>query len=541
MVNEQKRAEIRVAVERLHDRGSGDWQSLSRKVLKTFRPLEYNLPQMLAAKAALKKRPVIDGKRIPLWLFLEWARGTGKTTYLGHHTRQLAYSMPRSNGNFIGPTYQKLLTQIMPSMIQGLEMQGLFQNLHYFIGRKPPKSWKWPVPYQPPQKYDKYVPFFTGMGMNMISHDVTGDGRGLNTDFEVGDESALLDKNKLDENTLPTLRGSNKLAFKNKPLFVSRLHVSSTPLTSKGQWFTNMEQEAYNNPHKVSFISADSRFNAHNLSDTYLDDARSSTLPWIFDAEYLNIRPNKVKDGFYPLLDEDRHTYEGFNYDHYHQVGQSIDCRGDGDVFPNMPLIIGVDWGSTINCLVTTQHIDREIRALKSMYVLGDNKEVQSDLFDQFHNYYKYHNNKSIFMWYDNTGNVHTGITKLTRAQMAKQQLEKLGWSVRLMTVGGRNPYHGKKQLIWNAILKEDNNRLPSFRLNKSNAKDLWISMTNAQAYQGRTDEIRKDKSGERKNNVNRQHATDLSDAIDAIIYGMFKESLSNLGNSLPSVQIRKN
>lgn len=163
MVNEQKRAEIRVAVERLHDRGSGDWQSLSRKVLKTFRPLEYNLPQMLAAKAALKKRPVIDGKRIPLWLFLEWARGTGKTTYLGHHTRQLAYSMPRSNGNFIGPTYQKLLTQIMPSMIQGLEMQGLFQNLHYFIGRKPPKSWKWPVPYQPPQKYDKYVPFFTAL------------------------------------------------------------------------------------------------------------------------------------------------------------------------------------------------------------------------------------------------------------------------------------------------------------------------------------------------------------------------------------------
>ncbi len=494
----------------------------------------------MAAKIAMQKRPVLDGKIQPLWMFLEWGRGTGKTTFLGHHLRSLAYGMPRSNGMFIGPTYQKILTQIVPSMIQGLEMQGLFQNLHYFIGRKPPKSWNWSMPYQPPEKPGKYVYFFTGMGFNLISHDVVGDGRGLNTDFEIGDESALLDKNKLDENTSPTRRGSNKTAFKNNPLFVSRLHVSSTPLTAKGRWFTEMEESSKVNPEKIKFMSADCRFNMQNLSDTYLDDARDGTLPWIFDAEYMNIRPRQVKDGFYPLLDEDKHTYESFDYSHYHQVGQSIDCRGDGDVKQSLPLILGVDWGAVINCLTVCQYDNREIRALKDMFVLGDDKKIQDDLFDEFNEYYKYHATKTIFMWYDNTGNVHTGVTKYTRAQMAKKQLESKGWTVRLMTLGGRNPEHGSKQTLWNAILKEDSTKLPRFRMNRSNCRNLWISMSNAQAIQGSTDEIRKDKSSEGSSSIKREHATDLSDSIDTVVYGMFKKLLTNLGMSLPGVFVKK-
>jgi hypothetical protein len=540
-MTEEKRNQVRQEIARLHERGKGDWQGLSKQVLKNFKPLQYNLPQIIAAKIANQKRPIVEGKVQPLWMFLEWGRGTGKTTYLGHHTRQLTHEMPRSNGMFIGPTYQKILTQIMPSMIQGLEMQGLFQNLHYFIGRYPPKSWKWPMPYQPPKRPGKYVFFYTGAGFNLISHDVTGDGRGLNTDWEVGDESALLDKSKLDENTSPTRRGSNKAVFQKSNLFVSRMHVSSTPLTAKGRWFTEMEEAAMMSPEKIKFISADCRFNKENLSDTYLEDAKEGTLPWVYDAEYLNIRPKQVKDGFYPLLDEDVHTYDGFDYNHYHQVGQSVDCRGDGDLRAGLPLILGVDWGATINCLVVNQHYDRELRALKSMFVLGDEKKIQDDLFDDFHNYYKFHKTKTIYLWYDNTGNNQTGITRRTRAQTAKKQLESLGWTVILMTVGGRNPQYGLKQTLWNAILKESNSRLPVYRVNRSNCRDLWISMFNAQAKKSRTGVIEKDKGSERRDNsVKRQHATDLSDAMDTVVYGMFKHLLHNLDSSLPGLHIKK-
>jgi len=520
---------IQTEIQKLHKRNKGDWKGLSKQVIKNYVPLKYNIPQMVAAKASLHYK----------WMFLEWGRGTGKTTILSYLIGQVVRSMPRSNGLFIGPTYQKILTQILPSFILGMERMGYYQNLHYFIGRRPPKSWKWPMPYQPPQKFDKYIIFYNGTGINLISHDVPGDGRGLNTDFEFGDESALLDVNKLNENTLPTLRGSNKKAFKKSPFFRSRVHVSSTPLTPKGRWFTDMQEAGDLKPKKIKFISADCRFNMHNLGKGYLEDAREVTIPWIYNAEYLNVRPKQVKDGFYPLLDEDIHTYNRFNYDHYVTIGQSQDCRGDADLVKSKPLIVGVDWGAAINCLVVNQHIGRELRALKSMYVLGDDKKVQSDLFDDFHNYYRYHKTKDIFLWYDNSGNNETGITKLTRAQQVQKQLTTLGWKVRLMTVGGRNPEHEKKHVLWNLMFKEDNSQLPAFRMNRSNCRELWVSMSNAQTKQGRNGEVKKDKSGEnRGSSIERQFATDLSDAEDAVIFGMFKHKLHSFGGYLPGITI---
>ena len=509
---------------KLHRTGSKDWQSLSKQVIKNYKPLAYNFPQMFAAMAT---------KKFP-WIFLEWARGTGKTTFLGHHTRECVSQMPRSNGMLIGPSYQKILTQILPSMIQGLEQQGLFQNLHYFIGRRPPKSWKWQTPYQPPNKFDKYISFWNGAGINLISHDVPGDGRGLNTDFEIGDESALLDKHKLDENTLPTLRGSNKTAFERCHLFASRMHTSSTPLTQKGQWFVEMEEASIKEPNKIKFISADSRMNAHNLRDGYLEDARAVTLPWVYDAEYLNIRPRQIKNGFYPLLDEDTHGYNQFDYAYYNAMGKTVDCRGDQDLSANEPLIVGQDFGAAINCMVVNQHVGNEFRCLKDFYVLGENKQIQSDMVKNFADYYEYHKNKTIYLYFDNTGNNETGITKYTRAEQTANQLHARGWKVRLRTVGGRNPHHYDKYLLWLAILGKRNPRLPEFRINASNARNTFISMRNAGAKQGRNKTVEKDKSSEKSKTIKREHATDHSDAMDAPIYGMFNHLMTQSSTKLP-------
>lgn len=490
--------------------------------------LNYNLPQIFAASATLKWK----------WNFFEWGRGTGKTTFLGHHVRQCVNQLPRANGMLIGPSYQKILTQILPSMIQGLEQQGLYQNLHYFVGRRPPKSWKWQMPYQPPNKFDKYIIFWNGTGINLISHDVPGDGRGLNTDFEIGDESALLDKHKLDENTLPTLRGSNKQAFQSKALFASRVHTSSTPLTQKGKWFVDMEQVAMEQPDKVKFLSADCRFNEHNLRDGYLEDAKAVTLPWVFDAEYLNIRPRQIKNGFYPLLDEDTHGYNQFDYSYYLTLGAEVDCRGDEDLTASVPLIVGQDFGAEINCMVVCQEVGQEFRALKDFYVLGENKMIQSDLVDKFAHYYRHHPTKRVYLYYDNSGNNLTGITKLTRAEQTATQLRAKGWQVYLRTKGGRNPDHYKKYLLWVALLGGKHPRLPAFRINQSNCRDTFISLRNAAAKEGRNGEILKDKSSEKSKTIDRQHATDLSDAIDMPIFGMYSHLLNRTATTVPPTQI---
>lgn len=523
-----EKEKIKEAIKRLHDRQSGDYETLIKQVEKHRTTVTLNVPQMLASMSTA------------LFLYLEWGRGTGKTTQRGQRWSSILREMPRSTGLLIGPSYQFILTRIVPSLIKGLEMFGLYEGLHYFVGERPPVKWRkhWVNPYEKPKKYDRYISFWNGTGVHLISHDVPGDGRGLNADWADGDEAALLNPAHIQENTDPTLRGTSK-SFEKSQFFGSRFYTTSTPLTPEGKWFLKGEELAAQQPEKYNFISATCEWNLHNLRKGYLEEARDNAYQeWVFLAEYKNKRPEFTKDGFYNLLDADIHCYYSYDYNHYHQVGQSQDCRGDSDLVKGVPLILSMDFGAAINCLSVNQHLKsiNEYRTLNAMYVLGTDQKIQDDLLKNFHEYYRHHQagSKRVFLYYDNTGNNETGITKYTRAMLAKRQLDKLGWEVQLMTVGGRNPDHDKKYMVWERILREDSPRLPKYRMNRGNCQDLYTSMRNAKAIPGRNGEVRKDKSSERSSKIPRQHATDLSDANDQAIFALFGGSINYHGDPLP-------
>lgn len=531
MIEETDRLAIRDAVSRIHERGSGDYTSLLRQVEQKYRVVRLNAPQLAASFSMAKT------------LILEWGRGTGKTTIIGDRLNKLHRQMPRSSGLLIAPTYQMTLTRILPALIQGLEMFGLFENLHYFIAQQPPRAWRasWGRAYQPPRSYDHYITFYNGMGAHLISQDVAGDGRALSTDWIIGMEAAMLSNDKLQENTDPTLRGTNTSAFRKSPLFGSRMYESSTPITPDGMWLLDYEAKAMAAPKQFNFISADCRDNLHNLRPGFLAEAKEAALTqWLFEAEYLNVRVKMVKNGFYPLLNADVHAYEAFNYAHYDRVGTKPDCRGDADLVKTHPLIVAVDWGASINCLTVNQYLkdDNEYRTLKSQYVLGSDQKIQDDLLADFHDYYQYHqaDNPNIYLWYDASGNNNTGISKQTRAQLAQSQLMKLGWKVHLMTVGGSNPRHDAKHVLWNEILAEKGTTFPRYRINRQNARELWVSMTSAGTVKNRDGTVGKDKSSEKKTSVPRQLATDLSDANDTPIFGLFYNRLryGSSSSSLP-------
>lgn len=526
----KQEAQLKHEIERMHERGSSDYQSLLRQVENKRKIIELNLPQLIASQVRQRQ------------LYLEWGRGTGKTTILGYRLNSLLKEMPRSTGLFIGPTYQFILTRIVPSLVQGLEMFGLYENLHYFIGREPPRGWRnvWPRAHQPPKRHDKYITFFNGMGCHLISHDVPGDGRGINSDWQIGDEAALLAANKLQENTDPTLRGTNTSRYKDSYLFGSKMFTSTTPLAPEGAWFTQMEEQAMMYPVDIKFVKATCAHNQHNLRDGYLEDARRNAYSqWVYEAEYENKRPKFTKDSFYGLLDSDQHCYTNYDYDYYRKVGQATDCRGDGDLVRSQPLILGIDWGGSINCLTVSQYLRsvNEHRVLKSMYVLGSNQQIQDDLFAKFIAYYQHHENKEVELWYDNTGNVRTGHTRKTRAEQAQKQLSGAGWKVRLMTRGDTNPNHELKHMLWEALLREDSTQLPSFRMNHHNARELYLSMRNAKTKPGRQGEIKKDKSSERSKKIPRQEATDLSDAMDSVMFGRYYARLKYAGSALPGTR----
>ena len=204
--------------------------------------------------------------------------------------------------------------------------------------------------------------------------------------------------------------------------------------------------------------------------------------------------------------------------------------------------MLGVDWGASINCLTVNQALKNpnELRTLKSMYVLGDDKKTQEDLFNDFDEYYKPHQAtcKTVYLWCDNSGNNRTGITKLTRAQLAVQQLQTKGWEVRIMTIGGSNPLHEDKHVLWNLILSERDARYPKYTMNRHNCTDLWISMTYARAIASSTG-VKKDKAGERSKTIQRNHATDLSDAMDTVVYGLYSSLLRGIVGSqqLPGIR----
>ncbi len=524
----QQQVELKEQIKRLHQKGGGDYETLLRQVQKHQQIVPLNLPQYMAAISQAKEK------------YLEWGRGTGKTTFRGFHWSEILNELPRSTGLFIGPSYQFILTRIIPSLVQGLEMMGIYQGLHYFIGQRPPRSWRksWVKAYQPPGKYDRYITFWNGVGVHLISHDVQGDGRGLNSDWVDGDEAGLLNIEKLQENTDPTLRGTKKEVFKKSRYFGSKLYTSSTPLTPEGQWFVDFEDKALEHPDQIAFIKATCKHNLENLMEGYLEQAeRNAYQYWVYLAEYLNVRPKWTKDSFYSLLDPDIHLYSNYDYGYYHSPGQSIDCRGDADLVKGTPLILGVDWGAAINCLSVNQHLQsiNEFRTLKSMYVLGDEQKLQDDLFKEFHEYYRHHDNRDLYLYYDKSGNQQTGHTKQTRAEQARNQLRALGWRVNLMTIGTINPHHYEKFLLWGRILKENDPRLVRYRMNKDNCRELYLSMRNAKTKQGNNGEIKKDKRSE-KSGRPRQEATDLSDANDNPIWGMFRYYLNNMGMVYPQL-----
>jgi hypothetical protein len=526
---------IKQEIERIQD--SGDFQSLMRQVDDHYREIRYNSSQMLSILAT-KALPIKE-------LDLEWGRGTGKTTVFAKFTRMVMQDLPRGSWQWVVPNYQKFLTEIIPSYIHALEMQGYYKDLHYFIGRRPPAKWNWPEAYKSPVKYDNTVTFYNGFTMNLLSQDIPGSGRGLSTDGEFADEVAMLNRTKMEADSNASIRGSNMREFGKKRWFDFRLKATSTPLTLAGEWFIDREELARSQPKRHLFMRANCIENIKLgiLKPDYLSVAKAESADLeVFNAEYLNIRVRKVRDGFYALLDEDKHTYTNFDYTGNlytpDAIGVKPDCRGDADLLPGQNLILGMDFGAAINSLTVSIQLPGEFRTIKDFFVKGAEGKTQDDLAEDFCEYYQHHDNKIVLFWHDATGTHSTGHTKLSKAEQMEQYLAMKGWTVRRMTVHGTNPRHYEKYRVWELILGETNPRIPKFRINRANAKYTYLSMSRAKAKRGNNNEIKKDKGQERSDNLRRELATDLSDAEDNPVYGLYSSFLYNAtGNTLPEAK----
>lgn len=495
--------------------------------------ITYNFAQLMFL---LAKQPI---------KILEWGRGTGKSTILAKAIIDFVTELPRSTGVMVAETYAQIKTRTLPSTISGLEQHGIIKDLHYFVGKKPPASWNWPEPIEPPLDYSQAIIFWNGTVMIFQSQDGGAvSGRGLNVDWIVGDESARLSEEKFYTDTLLTNRGGlYKKAvypdgtwkyYKDVSCHHGVVLATSTPVTVAGRWIFKFEEQAIMEPEKVVFLRASAEVNRHNLGDDYFELAKATMPQFLYDAEVRNIRITQVDDGFYPKLNEQKHTYINFNNDYFHalKLDSKTDSRGDADLLADKPLIAGIDWGANINCMVVCQHANNELKFIKNIYVKFP--QIIDDMINNFIDYYLHHPTKVLYLWYDATGNNRQANASLTYAEAVKQQLESKGWTVVLMTEVRVNESHLTKYQLWNKLLDEGSPTLPSIRFNRYNCQELWISMTNAPATQGYNEAIRKNKGSERKKNLAQEHATHFSDAADVVVVGMFVNGLNQASSSVP-------
>lgn len=460
--------------------------------------------------------------KIP-YITIEAARGSGKSTVLGWFLKEAVRQMPRSTGVIVGETFVQIKSRTLPSTKEGLEMFGLYEGYDYVVG-KSGVSMGFERPFQAPDSWNNVIHFRNGAIAVMVSLDNPNSGRGLNSYWVMGDEAVLLTYDRLFNNVLTTNRAKKEI-FKGKSMLHAEIFVSSVAMTKKGEWFTNREKMAMENPKEYTFIKASSKVNIHNLKPGWIEKMRREALSkTMFEAEILNIRPGKIADGFYAQLS--KKNYYKYKYD-IEALGDLAEnyvpsSKYDTDLVRGVPLQFNLDFGGRINCGTVSQYLESqgEIRFIKEFF--AKNPDKLSDMVKQFIDYYKHHQSSCnvVHLYHDRSGYKSEANSKTTLAEDVENALRSAGWIVINQTPNTNNPEHIQKFRLINEILSEQNPRLPIVRINENQCPNLIISMENAPLTSD--DAFKKDKSSERSSTIPQEHATHFSDTLDYCLFWQF-------------------
>lgn len=483
--------------------------------------LQYNLAQTLFAMSRKKHTS------------LEWGRGTGKSTVIATRMKDFTYHLPRAKIAIPGETYKQLLTRTLPSTIEGLEMLGIKKELHYYVGQRPPKQFRWYEAYQPPLEYDTCIIFYTGTTFQLISLENDSGGRGLNFDGVIGDESGSMDAVRLSNNVLAANRGNND-RFRDHWLHHSTLFAGSTALTLKGRWFSDLGKAALKDPENMLHLVATSYLNAHNLGEDFFKTCMRIMTLLQFNAEIKCERPGQVENGFYPNFSEFRHTYDASNVNYLIGLNYNINelkketSESDSDHIKENPIDIACDWGARINTMVCGQDVlGNQYNFISAFHVLSP--LTLHDLAKKFCDYYETKSRKVVNFHYDHTAVYKDAARTTTFADEMTSSLKKRGWTVNRL-YHGQAPSHKSKYLFWTIAHRGDGTtRLPTFKYNKNNCSFLIVSIQQAGAIEGR-DGIEKDKRPERREGQKQEEATHYSDAMDTLAFFKFRDRLLTTG-----------
>ncbi|OHX67370.1 hypothetical protein [Flammeovirga pacifica] len=528
-----------------------------------YRTMYYNRPQLINKFCSRPNKTNI------------WGRGTGKSTLNGDDAELKVHAMPRSRGFIVGSTYMQLLTLELPPIKAQWERLGYVEDVHYFIGKKPPPQWKhkWPKAFHMPSELKNVIWWYNGSIIQLVSFDRKDSARGGSFDWGLGIEAAMLSKTRLDNELLPAVRGTD-YSFNKHPLHKSITYTSSMPWTSYGDWLFEAEEvqeqeekeilgaDLYNswlelkNDHgnisplrkkiirklkvKASerttlYLEANAYDNIHILGEDWIDVQRARMHKESFDIEIMNIRKKKLGKMFYPKFKDRLHTYQdSYDYHHLDAVGEDTerlmnDCRNDGDLISGVHLQASFDFNGGIYTCVVFQEIKslHKVRFLKSFFVKEE--KGLNDLVKEVTEYYFPHRRKFLEVWGDRNGHFASKISIASYYEEVASTLKMEGWKFSIKAPDFNIP-HTDRFLYINKMLSFEDPSLPEIEINANNCKPFIISIKNAPLKKGHL--IEKDKSSEASDDILQEYATHFSDCFD---YALQQYFYRNINSSITS------
>ena len=508
-------------------------------------------------------------------------RGTGKGLLHAAINLRNMQLMPRSTTAFVSPTLIRAKTNTLPSMFQHWEAWGYRRDVHWCIGKRPPKELGWPLPLIVPDNWDNIISFYTGAIGQIISQDRLGTSNSKSFDYVDVDEAKFVNYERLKDETFPANRGQQR-EFGDLPFHHGMLITSDMPVTRAGSWFLQYEKKC--DPELVSLIEGlvaeeaataaammgegtegqqrrlreirrmltafrrrctlyrtySSLTNMEVLGEAWVRQMKRDLPPMVFRTSILCLPVEILKDGFYSSMTP-RHKYtrydvgglEGMEFDFDRIKSAAETCAFDADIDTTRPLCIGMDYNANINWMVVGQpdENERRLNVLKSFYVKYQRK--LPELVDDFCRYYERLPLHEVVFYYDATAlGSNAAVNDQDYRWVICHQFKLRGWRCRPVYLGAPMR-HMEKYLLINRGFSGQARLMPFF--NEPNNKDLLVSIQTAGVYNGK-----KDKRGEKLAETDEDRLegrTDGSDAFDTLYIGCERmpQSLSLIHISEPT------
>ena len=488
-------------------------QSIS-SMMKTETPerrVYLNPKQLEFLQSTAKHKDIIGG------------RGSGKTGLIGVHNFEKFRNMPGARSGLAALTFGQLLNNTIPSMEQLWKAHGLWEHTpqepgHYVIGKRPPSNWLKCI--NRPRKFENVITFINGYTIQLISIDRADTVRGLSLDALDVDEKGWVKEDDYTKVLSPLVRANPYASFKEHYLHHSKCGFSSMPWLPKQHWILRAEELAEKEPKKYFYIESTAEDNIHVLGNEYLEDARKSLPHIVFMVEYMNMRPKRVSNAFYPAFNDEIHCdYKTYDYD-MNEAGSWI--TKDSDVRRDKPLELSFDFNAGFTSAIVCQDHGKEFRVCDELFIEEAEVNMIADIVNLFLERYPAadRQNREIFIHGDRNGNSKLVGDNNTFYEQIINRLETAGYTCYLM-VYGLDGALKKRYFLISDIMSEKNAHMPKLRINQNKCKYLPISLQLA----GMIGDFNKDKSSERKGN-DQKKATHLSDCLDNILWRKYNNYL---------------